>query len=101
MKNMFKYIFPIWLAMTVNTLLGITDMHFVNQINSDYITAIGIAGTPFAVLSTLFVGIGIEANRSTASGKKINWIVIIIAILITSFAVSGVSFLFNKNIFLC
>ena len=99
MKNMFKYIFPIWLAMTVNTLLGITDMYFVNQINSDYITAIGIAGTPFAVLSTLFVGIGIEANRSTASGKKINWKVIIITILITSFAVSGVSFLFSKNIF--
>lgn len=100
MKTMFNYILPIWLAMTVNTLLGITDMYFVNQVSPEYITAIGIAETPFTILSTLFIGIGIEANRSTASGNRLDWYTTVIMILMSSCIVSGVAFFLSGNIFL-
>lgn len=71
MKIMFKYIIPIWINMVISTLLSITDITFLKSIDMNYISVIGIAMIPFSVIETLFVGLGIEANRSIASNRKV------------------------------
>lgn len=61
MRSMFKFIAPLWISMVINTLLGITDFYFLESINRNYLTVVGIAYIPFTLLSSLIVGIGIEA----------------------------------------
>lgn len=68
MKNILRFTIPLWLGMIVNTLLGITDFYFLENISRDYLSVIGIAYIPFTFLSALTIGVGIEANRTLAKG---------------------------------
>lgn len=71
MKTYLTYTLPIWFAMTVNTLLGMTDMLFLKEINQDFVAVLGLAMLPFTFISMIFVGLGMETNRTMASGKGI------------------------------
>ena len=95
MRSMFKFIAPLWISMVINTLLGITDFYFLESINRNYLTVVGIAYIPFTLLSSLIVGIGIEANRSTAKNNKLDFDKIVIASIFISILVSFVSMFFS------
>lgn len=98
MKKVLDFTIPLWLGMIVNTLLGITDFYFLKQINFDYLTIIGIAYIPFSLLSSMMVGVGIEANRSLAKGQKFNFKIILGMIISFSVAVSIIAFKLSRNL---
>lgn len=81
---MIRYILPIWVSMIINTLLSLTDMFFLKQIDTDYVTAVGIAIVPYMLLSIMLTGLGIAANRYTAGGKSFNVFKIITICSVTS-----------------
>ncbi len=88
MKKMLFYIFPIWFGMTINTLLGMTDMFFLNRIDTAYLSAIGAASVWFSIISTLFIGVGIEANRRIAAGGDVAFDRLLILLLTLALGVS-------------
>lgn len=88
MKKTLKFILPLWLGMVVNTLLGITDFYFLKQIDFNYLAVVGIAYIPFSLLSSIMVGIGIEANRSVAKGQHFVFAKILAAVVLLASALS-------------
>ena len=86
---MIRYILPIWVSMIINTLLSLTDMFFLKQIDTDYVTAVGIAIVPYMLLSIMLTGLGIAANRYTAGGKSFN-----------VFKIMHIIFYFSKTLYI-
>ncbi|MFB4166150.1 MATE family efflux transporter [Alteribacillus sp. JSM 102045] len=83
MKRMLGFVTPVWLAMMVNSLQGITDFTFLNTISNDYLTVVGVAYIPFTLIISLIIGLGIESNRNQANNSPLNfW-------YITSFALAS------------
>lgn len=95
---MLRYTIPIWLAMIVNTLLGITDTIILSTINKDYISYLGIAYIPFTLISTLIIGIGIESNKYNSQNKSFNFYKILIYTILTSLVLSLLFFFLRDNI---
>ncbi|MGS5042087.1 MATE family efflux transporter [Staphylococcus saprophyticus] len=95
---MLRYTIPIWLAMIVNTLLGITDTIILSTINKDYISYLGIAYIPFTLISTLIIGIGIESNKYNSQNKSFNFYKILIYTILTSLILSLLFFFLRDNI---
>ncbi|MBV5159416.1 MATE family efflux transporter [Staphylococcus epidermidis] len=95
---MLRYTIPIWLAMIVNTLLGITDTLILSTVNKDYISYLGIAYIPFTLISTLVIGIGIESNKYNSQNKPFNFYKILIYTILTSLILSLFFFLLRDNI---
>lgn len=97
MKRMFNYVIPIWLAMIVNSLLGITDFIFLSSISVDYLTVVGVAYIPFALISSLVIGLGIESNRNQANNSNFNfWYTVIFGVILATILVI-VSQLFARS----
>ncbi|HDR8488821.1 TPA: polysaccharide biosynthesis C-terminal domain-containing protein, partial [Bacillus cereus] len=88
MKKILAFTIPTWSAMVVNSLIGITDFWFLSQISKNYMSIVGIAYIPFSIISSLIVGIGIEANRTKAKGNPINFWSILVFVLILSSSLS-------------
>ncbi|MBF2777747.1 polysaccharide biosynthesis C-terminal domain-containing protein [Staphylococcus saprophyticus] len=95
---MLRYTIPIWLAMIVNTLLGITDTIILSTINKDYISYLGIAYIPFTLISTLIIGIGIESNKYNSQNKSFNFYKILMYTILTSLLLSLLFFFLRDNI---
>ncbi len=71
---MIKYIFPIWLAMTLNTLLGITDFYFLKPFGDGAYYIVGASTLPFIVVTQLLAGLGIETNRWMSEHQAIDFV---------------------------
>ncbi len=99
MKKMLSYIFPIWFGMTINTLLGMTDMFFLNRIDIAYLSAIGAASVWFSIISTLFIGVGIEANRRIAAGGEMAFNRLLILLLGLALGVSMLASASSRALF--
>lgn len=95
MKKILTYTIPIWLAMIINSFLGITDFWFLSKISQEYMSVVGIAYIPFSFISSLIVGVGIEANRATARGNKVNFRRILILVLSISSLLAIVAYSFS------
>ncbi|MCD9058349.1 MATE family efflux transporter [Staphylococcus epidermidis] len=95
---MLRYTIPIWLAMIVNTLLGITDTLILSTVNKDYISYLGIAYIPFTLISTLVIGIGIESNKYNSQNRPFNFYKILIYTILTSLILSLFFFFLRDNI---
>ncbi|GHU61360.1 hypothetical protein FACS189418_0890 [Clostridia bacterium] len=94
MKTMLKFILPLWLAMAINTLLSIADNYLLNQYNANFISVKGLASLPVLLLSTFFIGLGIECNRRTASEEKFSFfssvaVIFVFAVLAVVIALCG------------
>lgn len=99
MYKMLRYTMPIWLAMIVNTFLGITDTIILSIVNKNYISYLGIAYIPFTLISTLIIGIGIESNKYNSQNKPFNFYKILIYTVLIS-SVLSLLFFFLRDIVL-
>jgi hypothetical protein len=100
MKKMLKFTTPIWIAMMVNSLLGITDFYFLGKYSNSYLSIVGIAYVPFSFISSFLIGFGIEANRSRAREENLNIVSILVSVVIFSSLLATLSIFFSDYLLL-
>lgn len=102
---MLKYIFPIWLSMAINSLLGITDFYFLRHLGDQAYYIIGAGTIPFLLVTQLLTGFGIETNRWVSKNnyfdlKKTFFLLLIFSVILAliTYIISGYLVFYIKDI---